>query len=248
MKSILCSLPLLFSDNLFKEEVSVQPVVEECCELERTSTNFFAEASFLYWLGGEEGLSLTTNGVFSSQPFLATQSNLKYQDFAYKPGFKVKLGVDSAGIEYTYLRGTTHKSIHASNDINAAGSSNLGTPILLVGDWFLNGSQVGQALWASSVSSKWQYSIDLIDLFGNRSFCYGDSLIVNPFGGIRGACIRQRMTVHASGIISQNPPSNPISSRNESSSWGIGPKFGVELAWLFSSHFKFEVDLAASLL
>ena len=69
--------------------------------------------------------------------------------------------------------------------------------------------------------------------------------------GLRAAFIRQKMHVlltqvastQSSGLFAQ-----PMSSRNYSHSWAIGPEFGVHANYLFSNHWRIEADCAGSLL
>ncbi|MBX7066564.1 MAG: hypothetical protein K1X28_04985 [Parachlamydiales bacterium] len=224
---------------------------------------FFADASFLYWYGGEEGLAIASNGVLNSGiVYFATETKTYYQGFDYKPGFKVGFGFVgnhswSTYAEYTWLRGENTSSFSApSNDLTAGTTAALtGTPVLLVGDWFLNGTAVGQALSASHISSKWHYALDLVDLCASRPFYEGPRLTVNPYGGLRLAFIRQKMIVELTqpaaafgGSLPAAVPPEPIGSRNYSHSWGIGPRFGADVYWLFCHGFRLEADLAASLL
>lgn len=163
----------------------------------------FADASFLYWFGGEEGLSVASDGVLSSgEIYFVTQTNNHYQSFDYKPGFKVSLGIIGQRewvvySEYTWLRGHTSNRFNASTNGNTAGTDAAltGTPILLVDDWFLMGTSNAQALAASSITSDWKYALDLVDISVSRPFYQGSSLTVSPFGGLRAAWIRQSMQV-----------------------------------------------------
>lgn len=224
---------------------------------------FFADASFLYWMGGEEGLAIASNGVFNSGTvFFATETKTYYQNFEYKPGFKLGVGFVcdhswSTYAEYTWLRGTHANQFYPpSNDIAAGTSAALsGTPVLLVGDWFLNGTSFGQALSATNISSKWHYALDLVDFCASRPFYQGPRLTVNPYGGLRLAFIRQKMVVELTqpsaafgSSLPAGAPAEPIGSRNYSNSWGLGPRFGADAAWLLSWGFRLESDFAASLL
>ena len=224
---------------------------------------FFADASLLYWFGGEEGLAIASNGVLNAaNVFFATQTYTYYQNFDYKPGFKLGLGFVgnhswSMNAEYTWLRGTNTTHISAPTNDRTAGTSTAlsGAPVLLVADWFLNGTSVGQALSATAIASKWHYALDLADLCASRPFYEGPCLVVNPYGGLRLAFIRQKlilkMTQPAAAFVSSlsaGVPPQPIGSRNYSRSWGIGPKFGADAYCLLCYGLRFEADLAASLL
>ncbi len=223
---------------------------------------FFADASFLYWYGGEEGLSLASNGeIEGGVSYFATDMTNYYQSFNYKPGFKIGFGFvgDREWVvhtEYTWLRGSNSNSVSAPSITTTAGSDTLtGVPVLLVDDWFLSGTSNGQALAASSLSSKWHYAVDMLDLTCSRPFYQGPCLTVTPLVGLEAAWIRQKMhvTIEESAemftlALPADIPSQPIGSRNYSNSWGLGPKFGVDANFLIPMGFRFEGDLAASLL
>lgn len=224
---------------------------------------FFADASFLYWYGGEEGLAIASNGVFNGGTvYFATETKTYYQNFEYQPGFKLGFGFVgnhswSTYAEYTWLRGTHESKFHAPS-FDATAGTNLalsGTPVLLVADWFLNGSSFGQALSATNISSKWHYALDLVDFSASRPFYQGPRLTVNPYGGLRLAFIRQKMIVELTqpdavfgSSLPAGAPPQPIGSRNYSHSWAVGPRIGADAAWLFCWGFRLEGDFAASLL
>lgn len=226
--------------------------------------NYFADVSFLYWYGGEEGLSLASSGVFSgSTTFLATQTTTYFQDFSYKPGFKIGLGLIASSewvvsAQYTWLRGENTTNIQAGTNGTTAGTFTAlsGTPVLLVNDWFLQGTTAGQALSGSGLSSTWKYGLDIIDLTASRPFYQGRSLIVTPFTGLRTAWIRQNMRValtEAAGLFASalpigSSPSQPIVSQNYSNGWGIGPRLGIEGDFILPMGFRLEGDIAGSLL
>jgi hypothetical protein len=220
----------------------------------------YADASFLYWDGIEEGLLVATNGIFSGGILYTPTDGIPLsQSFDYKPGFKVGLGAVYQHewvvfADYTWLRGTdsVRKSAPTNTSLTSGTSAvTTGTPVWVIGNWFLQGNGIGQALAGTSAASKWTYAVDLIDAMASRPYYQGSSLTVSPFGGLRAALIRQNLKVSLTEISGQtgisNPP-QPITSRNRSSSWAIGPRIGCDANWLLPAGFRVEGDFAASLL
>lgn len=221
----------------------------------------YADASFLYWDGIEEGLLIATNGIFSAGTLYTPNNGIPLsQSFDYKPGFKVGLGAVFRHewvvfADYTWLRGTNSigKSAPTNTSLTSGTSAvTTGTPVWVIGNWFLQGNGIGQALAGTSAASKWTYAIDLIDAMASRPYYQGSSLTVAPFGGLRAALIRQNFKVSLTEISGQTGgfilPPQPITSRNRSSSWAIGPRVGCDANWLLPAGFRFEGDFAASLL
>lgn len=225
-------------------------------------SGYFADASFLYWFGGQEGMSVAFNGVISGvTDFFTTHTSTFNQSFNYKPGFRLGLGYvgDREWVlhaEYTWLRGSNTSHFSPSSSIQTAGTSALtGTPVLFVADWFLNGTVGGQAFAATGITSEWTYGLDIVDLTVSRPFYEGPCWTVAPIGGVRGAWIRQKMEVDLSespamfgGALPVGMPPQPIGSRNYSRCWSVGPTFGMDTYCLMPMGFRFEGDLSASLL
>jgi len=169
-------------------------------------SNLFADASFLYWYGTEEGLSVAINGVWdapSTTVFLSQNTTPLIQSFDYHPGFKVGLGFVTdhqwqARADYTWLRGSTSLSQAVPTTFSQTSGSSApltGLPVWIVEDWFLQGTPGNQNLVGSNISSTWKYAIDFVDAVVGRPFYQGPSLTIAPFGGLRAAWIRQSMHV-----------------------------------------------------
>lgn len=223
--------------------------------------------SFIYWYAGEDGLKLASTGALNGG-VLYYNENIQTvnQDFDYKPGFKVGLGLIWAHewefrAEYTWYRArnVTHSGSLSgtvlTGGIPTTTAAN-GTAVWVVDDWFLAGAG-GQALSGSDVASVWRLNMDLIDGVAGRPFYQGRRVIVSPYGGLRAALIRQSMTVsltEATGLFTGAPfavgtiPSQPIKSHNFSNSWAIGPRFGANCEFLLPLGMRLEGDLAASIL
>lgn len=220
---------------------------------------FYLRAAFLYWYVGEEGLSLASNAVLSTNLYFPSQSTALFPSFEYKPGFKVGLGYTFSRewtlySEYTWLRGKISKGTPAPSGPIATAMTDspyLGAPVWAVNDWFIQTTPNGQAIAASNLSSQWHYAIDFVDLVLSRPFYEGRRVIVNPYGGLRGAWIDQKMEVSLTEAPNQGispAPTAPISSLTTSRSWAVGPRVGADVFCLLSRRFRVEADMAASLL
>lgn len=224
--------------------------------------HLFADASFIYWYGAEEGLNLATNGVLTPGTpgtlNYAVNTSTVFQSFGYKPGFKVGVGAVAQHewvmrADYTWYRGTNTQTSGAppATQTSAAGvAATTGTPVWVVSDWFLQGTP-SQALAGTSVSSKWKIALDEIDLTMSRPYYQGKSLTIAPFGGLSSIFIRQSMTVdltESAGLLTGALSPQPITSNNTSHSWSIGPKLGLNGDLLLCSGFRLEGEAAASLL
>jgi hypothetical protein len=225
--------------------------------------NAFADASYTYWLAGEDGLTIATNGILSSGVlYFAQESQNLSPSFSYQSGFKAGLGIvgDHEWVlraDYTWFRGRNTKSSGAPLTGTAltagvpTGTAASGSKVWAVSDWFLQGTTGGQALSGSSVSSVWRLSMDLVDATFSRPFYQGRWITVTPFGGLRGAFIRQSMDVSLTEnitLFSGDLPLQPIGSRNHSNSWAVGPRLGCETQVVMPKGFRFGGDLSASLL
>jgi hypothetical protein len=236
--------------------IDVRSKYDQCRSSDLTG---FIDASFTYWYAGEDGLKIASNGVANSNIFYyALNTRTLTQSFDYHPGFKVSAGLVSqhewtVKAEYTWFRGkttTNSNTLSATEETAGTATALTGTSVWVVDDWFLQGTGNGQALSGSQVSSSWKLALDLIDATLSRPFYQGQSLTVEPFGGLRAALIRQSMTVELNELagLFTSMPTQPIGSRNHSNSWAIGPRIGYGANCLLPMGFRFENDFALSLL
>ncbi len=207
-------------------------------------TDLFLEAAFTWWYIGQEGLKVASNSVLNSTTLsYADNTNSYFPSFNFEPGFKVALGtVDKREYEYRigYTWAHTNKTTSAVAPVEEnlpAGSTTVaaGTAVLALDNWFLQSSTGNQALAASSLTSKWNLDFNLIDFTIGRPYYQGPSLIASPFGGLEVGFISQNFNVdiyQATGQIS-NLPVQPLTSRNSSSSWGVGPLLGIDTKYIW---------------
>ncbi len=197
------------------------------------SWDVFATASFLYWYANQDAMGLAYPYPADSSDYSPTGGTAVIQEFSYNPGFKVGLGADFdhdnwvGFVEYTWF----HQQTKTEN-INA-GAGNM----FSMSDWFYNLYDV------TSFSSKWRSNLDILDATLSRPFYQGRSLTVLPFGGLRGAWIRQNLRMDASSVLLGD-----VQSHNKSNSWAVGPRAGMQAHWLIGSGFRIEGDAAGSLL
>ncbi len=215
-------------------------------ELSPCPWDFWFDASFTYWLAYEEGLELAESFSDLTAVPLAVPEKISIlsQDTSWKPGFKVGLGMDfghdhwSGYAEYTWFRSRTTTSKAAP--VGPAGSID---PI-----WVLNSWELDQTQNFSALSSVWRLRMDLLDAALTRPYYQGTHLIVSPFGGLRAAWIRQNLriaTTPDASIVNGNPHAV---FHNKSYSWAIGPRAGFQGEWHLGWGFRFEGDVAGSIL
>jgi len=198
------------------------------------SWDFFVTGSFIYWHVDQDAMDYAYLVNGDSIP---VQSTVLVQDFDYKPGFKVGLGVDFdhdnwvGYVEYTWLHQKTNSGYES-----APATFNYVTP-------WLNIDTLGEAEVVSSIGTSWRTNLDIVDAVLSRPFYQGRKLTVLPFGGLRGAWIRQDFTVNAIGDAG-----TVFASKNRSHSWAVGARAGLQAHWMLGWGFRFEGDAAGSLL
>jgi hypothetical protein len=197
------------------------------------SWDLFATASFLYWYADQEAmdLALPIQGTVNGQVLI--------QDFDFKPGFKVGLGVNFdhdnwvGFVEYTWFHQT-----------NKTGLTEAPADTSWLPSWFQSRSSISNP----TVGSQWRLNMDIVDATLSRPFYQGRKLTVLPFGGLRGAWIRQNMKVEALQPAGVEIEAATFLSKNHSHSWAVGPRAGFQAHWMLGWGFRIEGDAAASLL
>ncbi len=225
-----------------------------------SNLSFFADLAFTYWYLSEEGLKIASNGVLNTATLAyPIKAHTFYPAFQYEPGFKIGVGMIDKD-EWQYRVGYTWAHTHVgANKLNStpggdlpAGTTTIaaGAAVFVSDDWFLQGSSGGQALAASSISSHWNLTMNIVDITGGRPYYQGKRLILSPCGGLELAFISQEMEVALSEFSAQIPlPSpQPIESHTNSQSWGIGPTAGCESKLLLPWDLYLEGKGAFSLL
>lgn len=214
-------------------------------ELSPCPWDLWLDASFTYWTVYQEGMALAQlDATYTGAPVGVQQDKpVLFQDTAWKPGFKVGLGMDfdhdhwSGYAEYTWFRSTTRTS--ANPPSVPQGVTN---PVWNVASWSLSDNDR-----ASSLSSDWRVRMDLLDAALTRPYYQGTHLIIAPFGGVRAAWIRQNLDIRPTIFPVTTTTNRDVHYRGKSSSWAVGPRAGFQGEWHLGCGFRFEGDVAASI-
>jgi hypothetical protein len=213
-----------------------------------TSWDVFLTGSFLYWHADEEGLNLalsTTYSLDSEIPDDDFPAHINFpdhgefltQEYKYVTGFKCGLGFNFSSDNWVGLFEYTYFHMSTSNEsTNPPESSHGGIPIWYATNW------LETAL--TSISSKWRLNLDMVDATLSRPYYQGRKVTIQPFGGLRGAWIRQKLNLAGKLVISDVN----VNSYSQSVSWAIGPRAGCKGYYLLGKGFRFEGNAAANLL
>lgn len=207
-------------------------------------------ASYLYWYSGEGGLDLATSVAYLSDTNTVIPSSktgsIIFQDFDYASGFKVGLGGRCCSDGWI-VRADYTRFHHESTSSASAPSAGNGARALYFTDWFIQVSPQGQGIASSKLSSKWDLKLDWLDLVVERPYYLARRGTITPFFGLRSSWIKQALDVKAKDALNVSPGST-LSSNNHSSSWGIGPRAGLEGRFLLGWGFRAQGELGGSLL
>lgn len=204
----------------------------------------FADASFIYWQPQQENMEL---GISNTVPFpsLSThgiQGKVIDMNFEYKPGFKVGLGMNfgydswDAHTEYTWL--------HGRDTVSSSGPGTVGGNVLS-----LQGSAYHGGNAFNTGEGTWRFKFDFLDAEMARSYYVGKKLSFRPYFGLRGAWIRQKYKTHyVNNGTTVEGTDQDWTVRNQSVSWGIGPRAGIGTNWMLGRGFRVYGDAIADIL
>jgi hypothetical protein len=188
----------------------------------------------LYWRPSEEASAVWSN-VHSTSPSGSALSAETVQ-FDWSPGFRIGFGHQSdpeawdAKLYWTYLR--TSQDAAVSGDI--------------VVPEFFSGAISGDGRSFNTASIDWSLTYNTIDFEAGRKFAVGPSAWIRPSLGIKTAIIGQRMQLALAN------PGLRITAQEAVThdSWGIGPSFGINGAWLLPrcNHLSLTGSFAADFL
>ncbi len=189
--------------------------------------------SFIYWLAVQDNMQIAYSnallgvGTISAYP---VGSETLIADTAFTPGFKI--GVEGKSErdhwrisgEYTRLHGSTFTSALAP--VPPAGAN--GTVGVWSNAWFLNTTNTT----SRSTAFHWKYEFDIGDLQLSRRYYAGKNLVLEPFGGLRTAWIRQKVRATISQVVYTSGISNVSGSAyGLTRCWSVGPKIGLNGRW-----------------
>lgn len=205
----------------------------------RGSWDVYASADFIYWYVTEDNLELGIN--YSQGPATATTvGNVVNADFSYKPGFKVGLGMNfdhdnwDACLGYTWLHGSIGTSATATQNPTASLLPIHASPDIIEG--------TGNAM--NSGSNNWRYKFDFLDGEMARAYYVGTRLSFRPYFGVRAAWIRQRYVEN----FSTTDSSIAYTSWQNTASWAVGPRVGVNTNWMLGCGFRMIGNATGDLL
>ena len=193
--------------------------------------DFYATGTFLLWQPKQQGLDVAlvtprTNPTNNAAHNLNT-------DFDYDPGFKLTLGSffsdDNWGLWAEYSR------LHTDNSARRKADPQIDT----ITNYWRIGATVTNL---TSIFSKWDLGLDILDLSLGRPYYIGTKLIFNPFIGGRVSWIDQKINVRTSTSTGSKYETNVSSD-----SWLIGPRIGINTNWLLAEGFRFFGNTSASL-
>jgi hypothetical protein len=217
----------------------------------KCSWDVFATASFIYWYEDQEGMDVgyNTAQVTTAAPLPASGGQFAFPHFQYKPGFKVGLGYNCdfdnwvACAEYTWLHGRSTNTMTPAADAR-------GTGVFALSNWFDHRDAIDTpgVLTATSVSTNWRLNLDMVDASLSRPFYQGRKLTVTPFAGLRALWVRQNYRISAVVPNSLPVAGGTLVSHNNSHSWAVGPRAGMQGHWLLGWGFRVEGDMGASAL
>ncbi|GEM_PF-274216 len=203
--------------------------------------NFFSTISFLYWQPSQDNLHIASQGSQSvsslNTPRTTDTRKMLDMDFDFKAAFKISTGMnfrndDWVGyVEYTRLR--------ANDSVSASTPSNNPTIYNLWGETAIQDSFIGTSVF-NSMSSKYQCKFDFIDGMMERVYFVGQRLVFHSAMGLRNALINQSLTANYAynGAFINNLNAHVFALPSafdaiyRTSSWGIGPRFGLEMDWM----------------
>lgn len=178
------------------------------------------------------------------------------QEFEFKPGFQVGVGWSGGRDgwtlygEYTWVRGTTHTSAEAPApgvaSVNgvAVGQFGIWSPTTWFPAIYLSNNDT------TSLSSSWEYGIDIADLQLSRPSYIGTHFVLEPFFGARGLWIEQELEMTAAVLHAPliTIPGPFREAEYHSHSWAVGPRAGLNGKWHLGYGLRFIGDASASLL
>jgi len=219
--------------------------------------NIFTSVSYLYWQALQDDMRIGTEGSQSVATFVGPGTRDKAEvidlHFDYKSAFQVAMGMnfhndDWVGyVEYTRFHGTDHVSRGVPNS----------NPTLynLWGDDALSTTLNGTAVF-NDLSALFGFKLDFIDAQLERVYYVGQKLIFHSVFGLRWASILEKLyafySYNGNLINNQNARvaalPGTLEATHRTSSWGIGPRFGMEMDWLMRYGFRFFGSAFADIL
>ncbi|HEU64209.1 hypothetical protein LCGC14_2500350 [marine sediment metagenome] len=192
----------------------------------------YITASFIYWesLSDQIDLAIVETGAGTER----TLKILKF-DTEYEPGFKVGLGTHfnhdnwDGYVQYTRLHQSESNTFKTGDETQTSFR-----PFWTVSTF---GNVVGDT------KARWRMDLDKIDIELGRSYYVGTNLIFRPLLGVDVHWIDQKYS-----FDSEVATTGILNSSIKNDSWGVGPRFGLNMNWFFYKGFKLFGNLAIDLM
>lgn len=189
------------------------------------------DLSFIYWMPTQSNMEL---GIISNQssPAYFLNGTLTKLGFEYEPGFQLGVGMNLQKdhwdilLEYTWFRSSARSVVSLDREGDKILYPSWQLPDLLVA--YYDGNET------------WKLSLDLLEFQLGRGYAVGVDLSFRPYLGIRAALIDQKISVNYENVTNQIIlPRNNVFLEQKSTSWGLGPRTGLETNWTLGKGFRF---------
>ncbi len=197
--------------------------------------DIFLTGDYIWWNWSQDvGTSVGFNGVIGSSLNVNLTPDLVTPGYA--SGFQVGLGFNMHGMddwnfygEYTWYKnsGSKSNSVDIANDLGSAS---------------LSGSGNRHIKYSNA------------DFLLQRPFYFGKKLTSNFYTGLKALWITRNGSASSSGTFDlldgqfASDGAVSFSATDKTSSWALGPKFGMDSNWLLGYGFKFLSNISASVL
>lgn len=181
--------------------------------------------SFIYWQPEQNFMDIALKSKFAlnndALGISWTDGKIIDMHSSFQPGFILGAGY---GFPHSHLElFATYTRLHTHNEASVSRSA----------EGFLFARWIQPNLLshnsATHLSTDWWLHMDLINLEVGRHCKFGKHFVLKPHAGVATAWIDQKFTAH----MEMDTPPIHLRVKDTSSSWGIGPRMGVEGRFLF---------------
>lgn len=243
---LLLSAPLLADDCYSPCEITVP--ARHCHDC----GGFYFTGEFLYFQTYEDDLTYTSIVTTVSPSFIPTdlfKEEFEEIDFDWDPGVRLGVGYNfpcdgwDLYVDWMYISTSPTASI------------TLDEPSLSLIQVTDPDNATDKELFGCSTSAKtkWEMTLNAVDLELGRHYCTGCILSVRPFIGLKFAWIDQSVNTFYGDIYlfefgMQTDFVGDSRFKGSGDFWGIGPRFGVDTHWELGCGFAIFGDLSGALL
>lgn len=197
----------------------------------------FITADYIYWNWQQESMQM---GVLDPEDQGAHEAVFQYPGYA--SGFQVGLGFNMPGMdnwnlysEYTWYKNSNTKSV----------SSTAAVPLNVLN---LHGRT--KTYVVGTTTSEVEMQFDALDFLVRRPFYFGKKLTANVSLGLKALWITQNFnrTLVGSELLNDELEALNSSSAVKQTTWGLGPKIGIETNWILGCGFQIMGNLSTSVL